>query len=41
MIVIDANLLLYAYDTSSPHHQAARHWLERLSLRRNLSGSRG
>jgi len=28
MILIDANLLLYAYDPSSPHHQGARRWLE-------------
>lgn len=28
MIVIDANLLLYAYDASSPHHEPARAWLE-------------
>ena len=28
MILIDANLLLYAYDPSSPHHQGARNWLE-------------
>ena len=28
MIVIDANLLLYASDTSSVHHQASRQWLE-------------
>ncbi len=28
MILIDANLLLYAYDPSSPHHQSARNWLE-------------
>lgn len=28
MILIDANILLYAYDPSSPHHQAARDWLE-------------
>ncbi len=27
MILIDANLLLYAFDLSSPHHQAARRWL--------------
>jgi uncharacterized protein len=26
--VIDANLLLYAYDTSSPHHDICRTWLE-------------
>ncbi len=29
MILIDANLLLYAYDDHSPHHAAARRWLER------------
>lgn len=28
MIVVDANLLLYAYDSSSPDHAAARGWLE-------------
>ena len=28
MMLIDANLLLYAYDPSSPHHEASRHWLE-------------
>jgi predicted nucleic acid-binding protein len=28
MALIDANLLLYAYDPSSPHHPAARVWLE-------------
>jgi len=28
MIAIDANLLLYASDTSSAHHQASRSWLE-------------
>lgn len=27
MILIDANLLLYAFDLSSPHHQGARRWL--------------
>lgn len=34
MIVIDANLLLYAYGESSPHHEKARIWLEK-----TLSGS--
>ena len=34
MIVIDANLLLYASDTASVHHQASRQWLEN-----TLSGS--
>jgi toxin-antitoxin system PIN domain toxin len=28
MILIDANLLLYASDTASVHHHAARRWLE-------------
>ncbi len=34
MIVVDANILLYAYDVSSQHHDAARRWLES-----TLSGS--
>jgi toxin-antitoxin system PIN domain toxin len=29
VILVDANLLLYAYDTTSEHHQAARGWWER------------
>ena len=28
MILVDANLLLYAYDCESPHHEPARIWLE-------------
>ena len=28
MILVDANLLLYAYDSESPHHEPARSWLE-------------
>ena len=28
MIVVDANLLLYAYDPGSPDHKAARKWIE-------------
>jgi uncharacterized protein len=28
MIVLDANLLLYAYDITSPQHKNARQWLE-------------
>jgi len=27
VILIDANLLLYAYDMASPHHRRARDWL--------------
>jgi toxin-antitoxin system PIN domain toxin len=30
VIVLDANLLLYAYDTTSPHHAGARGWIERV-----------
>lgn len=30
MILIDANLLLYAHSSSSPHHQRARVWLEQV-----------
>jgi toxin-antitoxin system PIN domain toxin len=28
VILIDANLLLYAYNSSSNHHEVARRWLE-------------
>jgi len=28
VIVVDANLLLYAYSAASPHHQCALKWLE-------------
>ena len=28
MIIVDANLLLYAHDAASGHHAAARRWLE-------------
>ncbi len=34
MILVDANLLLYAYDSTSAHHAAAKGWLEDV-----LSGS--
>ena len=30
MILIDANLLIYAIDSTSPHHGAARRWLEKV-----------
>ncbi len=30
MIVVDANLLLYAYGARSPHHKEARAWLGRV-----------
>jgi uncharacterized protein len=29
LIVLDANLLLYAYDSASPQHAEARSWVER------------
>jgi toxin-antitoxin system PIN domain toxin len=29
MIVLDANILLYAYDSGSAHHAKARAWVER------------
>ena len=28
MILLDANLLIYAIDSDSPHHERARRWLE-------------
>jgi toxin-antitoxin system PIN domain toxin len=28
VIIVDANVLIYAYDARSPHHAAARSWLE-------------
>jgi toxin-antitoxin system PIN domain toxin len=28
VILIDANLLIYAFDNASPHHAAARPWLD-------------
>jgi uncharacterized protein len=28
VIVLDANILLYAYDSASPHHAKARTWIE-------------
>lgn len=30
MIVLDANLLLYAYNSGSAHHRKARAWLEKI-----------
>ena len=28
MILLDANLLIYAFDIGSPHHPSAREWLD-------------
>ncbi len=33
MIVLDANLLIYAYDTASPHHKAAIGWMGKVRFR--------
>ena len=30
MILVDANLLIYAVDQDSPHHDKARRWLEEI-----------
>ncbi len=30
MIVLDANILLYAYDSASSHHAKARAWIEQM-----------
>ena len=30
MIVVDANLLIYSYDTESPHHKKSRAWVEKI-----------
>jgi len=29
MLLLDANLLIYAYDRKSPFHKSTRHWLDR------------
>lgn len=33
MTLIDANVLLYAYNPSSEHHRASREWLEAVMSR--------
>lgn len=33
MILLDANVLLYAYNASDRHHEKARSWLERTFIR--------
>lgn len=38
MIIVDANLLLYAYNASAPEHDAARNWLEDALSRSELFG---
>jgi len=30
VIVVDANLLIYSYDTASPHHKRSRAWVEKI-----------
>jgi hypothetical protein len=41
VIVIDANILLYAYDSSSAHHEVARGWLETILSRPEPVGLAG
>jgi len=38
MIVLDANILLYAYDTEAPQHSAARKYLEQIFSGRDPIG---
>jgi uncharacterized protein len=38
MTLVDANLLLYAYNRSAPEHEAARVWLEGVLSGRELCG---
>lgn len=38
MIIVDANILLYAYDLNSPFHDRARVWLDRSMDRREELG---
>jgi toxin-antitoxin system PIN domain toxin len=38
LIVLDANLLLYAYDSKSEHHSAARAWLGKVFSGAELIG---
>jgi len=41
MIVLDANLLLYAYDSRSEKHGQARKWVERVFSEGTVVGLRG
>ena len=38
MILVDANLLLYAYNKNAEHHKASRDWLERTLTGSQLVG---
>ena len=38
MIVVDANLLIYSYDTDSPHHKKSRAWVEKVFSDTELVG---
>jgi len=38
MIIIDANLLIYAIDLDAPHHKAAGSWFERTLNGNDLIG---
>ncbi len=38
MIILDANILVYAYDSASPQHAKARAWIERTFSETELVG---
>jgi len=38
VIVVDANLLIYSYDTDSPHHKKSRAWVEKVFSDTELVG---
>jgi len=38
VIVVDANILLYAYDSTSSQHRKARSWVERIFSNGTLVG---
>ena len=38
MIILDANILLYAYQADTPHHAAAAKWIERQFKGRDVIG---
>ncbi|MCX6602392.1 MAG: PIN domain-containing protein [Acidobacteria bacterium] len=38
MILLDANILLYAYDDRSPHHTVIRGWLETVLSKEEMVG---
>jgi toxin-antitoxin system PIN domain toxin len=37
--ILDANILIYAYNADAPQHRKAREWLERLFVRPDMVGA--